>query len=252
VLFEASITFCTRFKQLRPTRPLPRVRKNPRSKPNPSALAPKFLGNQLSAYNRLDPFPAHVTRDLTYAELFQFTTGTAGIYGTQQSMRMNSIFDPNYTGTGHQPYGRDTMNTLYSRYRVDRCSFELWFTTPGAGNDILCTCSVAAGTSASLTGLAPDRPLEWPFAQFGQLSSSGSRLCVLRGTFNLEDVLGVSQAKYRSEENYCALMSADPAQDILLTFSVASFSASGGEATSVMCRLVYHTTLYERLTLALS
>lgn len=32
--------------------------------------------------------------------------------------RANSIFDPNYTGTGHQPMGRDQWAELYQRYIV--------------------------------------------------------------------------------------------------------------------------------------
>lgn len=32
--------------------------------------------------------------------------------------RANSIFDPNYTGIGHQPMGHDRFNTLYRTYEV--------------------------------------------------------------------------------------------------------------------------------------
>ena len=32
--------------------------------------------------------------------------------------RMNSIFDPDFTGTGHQPLWHDTYSTIYETYRV--------------------------------------------------------------------------------------------------------------------------------------
>lgn len=32
--------------------------------------------------------------------------------------RANSVFDPDLTATGHQPYGRDLLSTIYLRYKV--------------------------------------------------------------------------------------------------------------------------------------
>jgi hypothetical protein len=32
--------------------------------------------------------------------------------------RCGSIFDPNHTGVGHQPYGHDTYQSIYTHYRV--------------------------------------------------------------------------------------------------------------------------------------
>lgn len=42
------------------------------------------------------------------------TTGFAGIH----TFCANGIFDPDITGTGHQPYGHDTYQNLYASYRV--------------------------------------------------------------------------------------------------------------------------------------
>jgi len=44
-------------------------------------------------------------------------TSTSGIL-TLHLFRANSVFDPNQTGTGHQPMGYDQMGTLYNHYVV--------------------------------------------------------------------------------------------------------------------------------------
>lgn len=52
------------------------------------------------------------------------TTGSAGV----TVFRMNSVFDPDYTYTGHQPRGFDQMALLFGKYVVHACKVEMWFT----------------------------------------------------------------------------------------------------------------------------
>lgn len=49
--------------------------------------------------------------------------------------RANSIFDPDFTGVGHQPMGHDTWATLYEHYTVVGAKITCTFysTTTGAG-----------------------------------------------------------------------------------------------------------------------
>jgi len=53
---------------------------------------------------------------LRYNEISLLTAST-GVLNTYK-YRANSIFDPNYTGTGHQPMGFDTWASLYNHYHV--------------------------------------------------------------------------------------------------------------------------------------
>jgi len=53
---------------------------------------------------------------LTYCETITLTPGTAT--PINYTFRMNDIYDPNYTGTGHQPLGRDEWAQLYEKYEV--------------------------------------------------------------------------------------------------------------------------------------
>lgn len=64
-----------------------------------------------------DPFPAVEKYQLRYSQTVTINpgVGTCGV----QKFRANSIFDPDYSGIGHQPYGHDTLSTIYQHYCVD-------------------------------------------------------------------------------------------------------------------------------------
>jgi len=57
----------------------------------------------------------------------------------------NGMFDPDITGTGHQPMGFDQMMLLYNQCTVVRSSITVTF----YGNGLACRCAVALYPSAS-------------------------------------------------------------------------------------------------------
>lgn len=72
---------------------------------------------------KFDPFPAKINATLRYSETFQInpSIGTPGHY----LFRCGSIFDPNLTGVGHQPYGHDTLALIYNHYEVESATITL-------------------------------------------------------------------------------------------------------------------------------
>ena len=63
-----------------------------------------------------DPFPSKATAILRYSENISLDP-TAGV-PAPYLFRANSIHDPDFTGTGHQPYGHDTYASIYNHYNV--------------------------------------------------------------------------------------------------------------------------------------
>ena len=64
-----------------------------------------------------DPFPALMRCRLRYSTNLSLNA-TSGVIA-YNLFRCNSIFDPDYTGVGHQPYGHDTYQQIYNHYRVE-------------------------------------------------------------------------------------------------------------------------------------
>lgn len=207
------------------------------------------------AFRSLDPFPPMVKRIFKYSDLHSLATAaspSAGYYGSEQRYNLNSLYDPNYTGSGHQPYGFDQIMATYNKYRVNRVSYKITFTTPGADNDVLCTASIAPGTSGSVAGTAPSTPLEWPNATHGHLSSSGTRLCVLTGSIDLHTLIGVSKQRYDADDTFVGTVSSNPSQLALLSYAVASYSGAGSQSVASLIELEYECIVFDRVVVAAS
>jgi len=64
-----------------------------------------------------DPFPAVQMATLRYSTVVTLAVTIAGT-PTSHLFRANSIYDPDFTGIGHQPYGYDTYASIYNHYEV--------------------------------------------------------------------------------------------------------------------------------------
>lgn len=71
-----------------------------------------------------DPFPARARARLRYSTTIDLQPQAAGVPGAY-IFRANSIFDPDSSGVGHQPYGHDTYQSIYNHYRVVESSIIL-------------------------------------------------------------------------------------------------------------------------------
>jgi hypothetical protein len=79
-----------------------------------------------------DPFPAKMRSILRYADTISLdaTTGIPLHY----FFRATSIYDPDATGVGHQPYGHDTLATVYNHYTVMKATIKITTASQGSNN----------------------------------------------------------------------------------------------------------------------
>jgi len=63
--------------------------------------------------------------------------------------RANSLFDPDFTGTGAQPLGFDQMAAMYNRYTVTNAQIRVVFSNPST-NDFRIVVGVALARNATL------------------------------------------------------------------------------------------------------
>lgn len=78
-----------------------------------------------------NPFPSMMRNKLRYIENITLATVASSDDASVNYFSCNGIHDPNITGTGHQPYGHDTLATLYNHYRVDKAVIRLTPSTVG-------------------------------------------------------------------------------------------------------------------------
>lgn len=218
------------------------------------AIVQRDIGVGTGFTYQLSPLPADHFCTLRYAETFSFTTGAAGVLGTEQLMLLNSLFDPNSTGTGHQPYGFDQIKTFYAKYQVTSCFVTILANTIGSSAEVCVATSIMLPNAfQSLTSLSVDRATELPNVSTKTLSSSGNNRAIrMEYQFNMAKLLGISGAMYRDDDKYQALVSASPALSPSLGVAIGSYSGTAAEAASIQIIMDFKCRFFERFTMSQS
>ncbi len=123
---------------------------------------------------------------LRYKECIVYNPGV-GVVSTN-TFSCNSIFDPNVTGVGHQPYGADQMALLYNTYRVLGSKLVIQFSC-NAPTELAVIVGITKNTDSSLilTG-GLDAIMERPGVVTRMLPASTSM--ILSETFSLKQAFG--------------------------------------------------------------
>jgi len=112
--------------------------------------------NRVSAYSNNIGLPLRKTCKLTYCEQYVVSPVTAGLPASQR-MLINSLYDPNSTGTGHQPLGFDQWAVHYNQYIVKGAKVTTTFTNLAAGNSPVRIGHTYLSDSTSLDADLTDR-----------------------------------------------------------------------------------------------
>jgi len=165
-------------------------------------------------------------------------TGSLGIY----QWRTNSLFDPNFTGTGHQPYGFDQMKTYYASYLVTSSVIAAECLSSAA---TVCLAGVATSAESSTGITTADGYLESGKGQGGLLYSSSTR--------GFESKWSLSSIADHDPADYSALISASPVNSDFYTVFVQDAYALASTATLfVTICIEYEVTWKDPVTFASS
>lgn len=97
----------------------------------------------------LNVFPNKYRAKLRYVDMWfssgAFGSGTPGVY----VFSANGLFDPDFTGTGHQPMGFDQLMAFYKHYVVTKSRITVWFNN----TESVYPVSVALAVQDSSAGL---------------------------------------------------------------------------------------------------
>lgn len=182
--------------------------------------------------------PGRVIVTLPYVEALNRAPGT---FIDEYQFNLNSIFDPNRTGTGHQPMGYDQWANFYGRYRVIRVRVQVAFVNANTAVPIQCTISATNSTTA-LTLLSGS---EQPYSATTLLSTrAGMDTATLTRTYNLHDIVGKTPLEYQGSDLDQAQIGASPGELAILHVNVASIDGSN-ITYQVVVRLYFTVELFD-------
>lgn len=198
------------------------------------------------------PFPARYQCKHTYSETITLTTGTAGVSPAEYSFRLTSLYDPNLTGTGHQPYGFDQVTVLYARYLVKHVNVIIRMTTnASAAGEVMASYGIRGVNDFQITtGWTSDQFTENPQfqTQIIQFGASSQNTREARISIQPWSIMGTSKQSYMTNlDQYGSLNNTNPTLCPLLVLNVSSPGGTAGDKVYFNVVIMYSAEWSERV-----
>lgn len=179
----------------------------------------------------LQPFAQRYISKMKYSEqLTQVGPGLGGL--TQFTMNLNSIFDPNRTGLGHQPYGHDSLAAIYNRYRVIKCNYVISALSTGgtSGDAYGIIAALPANEVATILGGVAEVQ-ENPRCRY-ITQAPNAALKVLKGTVDIASLVGRTKGQYLSDDRYQATYGSSPNELAILNIFTGLLNGAAETVTT--------------------
>jgi hypothetical protein len=129
---------------------------------------------------------------------------------TSYVLAVNGLYDPDVTGTGHQPMGFDEMMIYYNHYTVQRCTVQALF--KGVSSTKMTVCLRQDASSAPITAI--DRIVEIgagvvDYLEIGTTMGATKRLAL---GFDIAKIQGVSRAALTADTSLRGTATANPSE----------------------------------------
>lgn len=216
---------------------------NKKSKKKTSKKVFKKSYSDNVTYGQIQPY--RLVSTMKYVDNFTITstTGTPA----HQVFRANSIYDPDFTGGGHQPYLHDQMANLYNRYRVHACSIKVVFQTTTSAIPAMLVVNADRDSAAPYTsGLFNIMEYNRRKAKYSFTSGyQGEARAVVKMFKVSKDALQCKDIS--DQEDASALFGGNPAEPWYYHVSLQAQNGASTVAGNMTVILKYYVELYDPL-----
>lgn len=151
------------------------------------------------------PFGKKFYTKLRYSESHTIPAATTANFASSYKMRLNSLFDPNYTGAGHQPRGFDQLMTIYEKYTVVGAKITVCYITTSTNPSVVGLRTVDGNeTSIADKKVAMENgDSSWKYiSRFDQDNKAIlSRNVNIKKFFNQKNIVGTEKFTLDANEN---------------------------------------------------
>jgi len=187
----------------------------------------------LSIGRSLGPIPQRFVTHMKYTDTYLLTAQSTYL----QKWRLNSVYDPDYSGSGHQPYGFDQLSPLFTGYRVFATSYSVVFQSDSTCYGVIVPIN---GTTLPTEPSSLTQVMEMPRAKWA-LYASGGNAAKLRGKSYLPSLMGVRVGEYKADNNYSSAVGGNPVLGSTLCIFFSSPNPVSDEMSVTMTvTLTYH------------
>lgn len=206
-------------------------------------------------YPRKAPVADKWNGDFVFTLPFALSTAAAvNTGGSEQIFTLNSLFQPDYTGSSHQPYGFDQfVPTLYGRFIVKAVAVDIRVMTQPATKNMAVGISVQpSGSTYTMAGANIGNVIEKQMDTVVYLNSTGMA-STRKFAFPLHVIEGISKLQYDAElDDYSGSSSANPSKVAYLRVCAFNLQDNTSPTVNVIVSLRYKAQLYLRTFLPTS
>lgn len=188
--------------------------------------------------NTMPLFPPKTVRMLRYSDTFQLTT-TVGAVATYV-FSANGLYDPNITGTGHQPMGFDQMMIFYNHFCVTKA--RAWVVAANASS---VPCQISIRQDADSTPITDiNRILEMGGNAASHLDASATTNAQkeLRLEIDIAKMQGITWTALMADNTLRGSAAANPTEQTY--FHIQAFSGAGFTATVNFDIIIEYTSYF--------
>lgn len=200
------------------------------------------------------PFPSVMNTKVIYAQSFSLSCSTLATTGAIQNFSLNGLYDPDVSGTGHQPYAFDQLMAIYARYKVHGCKIQMTVYDPTEDGMTLIWRILNPGTlSESMATTAVDYATERPGVGKLIINNSGNQKVYRSFYIDIGQAAGLTKLQFKADpDNYTGSSSGNPGSGVYLQFAAANTRTGASATVGVRIQATYYATFYERITLPTS
>lgn len=224
---------------------MPYYKKSKKTKYHPKRRYRKSKFNRRtgSGLSKTFPLAKSFKFQTRYFDEFELNPGVGGLPDSFV-FRLNSLFDPNLTGVGHQPIGYDQLMPLYDHYKVIGARARVTFSNndQNQGQKVCLQIKDTAATSGDLPTIIENGQSRWAI-----IAAEGSGGMVKTLTINW------SAKKFFNDiqgDKYQGTITTNPTEGAFLHV-LAQPTAQGSDSDKVQCSILieYIALLTEPKTL---
>lgn len=178
---------------------------------------------------------------LKYCDKYNFSPNAGSI--TSQQFMLNSVYDPDYTGTGHQPMYYDNYAALYQKYRVH--AYKIKISCIGITTGVPTVVTWKTNDSATVPSTSFSEMVEANRSKYCILSGfEGQNRGFIRQYQKIANIMGLK--KLGQERDYTASVGSNPSEAVYGTILVQPMNAASTCQVQVIVELTQYVEFYSR------
>lgn len=186
---------------------------------------------------RAPTMPTKIRLNFRYFTNTQLTTNSTATIIDRWDFRANSLYDPDYTYTGHQPLCYDQWTAFYNHYRVTGAKITIKVTKQGGdGAAFLLRCGDVAYTTLTSYNLQENLGQMWK--RFNPDKGS----ITLSSTFSARKLLG----RKMHDLDYAADVTTNPVETVWFQLFYCDLDNAINTAFSLDVKIQYHAEMWDK------